>query len=89
MAWLITDVLLWLLFILFVVWLNFALRQPQWRHAFSTILSQQLCLSATIILLLYIVIGLLDSLHFQSLTETYSLLDKLLDPIEHQFEVSY
>lgn len=89
MVWLITDVLLWSLCLMVIIWLVMALKRPRWRDAFSALLRQPVAVISLLVLLFYVALGLLDSLHFQNNGQTYSLLDSVLSPISEQLEVTY
>ncbi|MFA5960117.1 MAG: ABC transporter permease [Tatlockia sp.] len=93
--------LLWtdigLLFVLFfgVLSTSISLRKKHIRKAFLRILHRPLAVSAGIILLFFLVIGLLDSIHFKenstqiSSIQNTSILDKLLSPLGNSFEKTY
>jgi peptide/nickel transport system permease protein len=76
-----------------VVILLFSLNKPHIRHSFSIILHKPIAISAGIILVFFISIGVIDSIHFTSKTNesetAISLLDKLLDPISRVSEKTY
>ena len=97
-----TDVLVYVLIVAiasFVIQARYKehLRAP-WRH----VLQKPLAMSAAVVLLLYVAIGLLDSVHFREAldqqegqTETHysgeviSLFDKIVTPLREQQEKSY
>ena len=89
--WLWTDFLLWVLFALSMVAVvkirgNELLRQ-KWQKVFT----QPLALSAFIVFIFYILIGLSDSVHFRldNNTTTYSVLDRVLLPALEAEEKTY
>ncbi|HIM95606.1 MAG TPA: ABC transporter permease [Gammaproteobacteria bacterium] len=89
--WLWTDFLLWVLFALSMFAVvkirgNELLRQ-KWQKVFT----QPLALSAFIVFIFYILIGLSDSIHFRldNNTTTYSVLDRVLLPALEAEEKTY
>lgn len=70
-----------------------SLRKQHIKLSFSIILHRPLAISAGMVLLLFLTIGVLDSIHIQSIkgkTEnTQSLLDKILSPIGNVYEKTY
>ena len=90
-VWLWTDFLLWLLFALSIVAVvkvraNELLRD-KWRRVFA----QPLALSAFIVFVFYILIGLSDSIHFKIGNDAtiYSALDRVLLPALEAEEKTY
>lgn len=71
----------------------FSLRKPQIRASFSVILHKPIAVSAGIILLLFLFIGVLDSIHLHTPNNQtdngVSLLDKVLEPLGDTFEKTY
>src|SRR6185312_5429472 len=93
-----TPVILWtdaLLYILAAAGVFFAImiyRRPHLRQAWRKIIKNKLALVSFIVLLFYISIGLLDSIHFRA--DAYgvsveSLFDRLVSPLGNQDEESY
>lgn len=70
-----------------------SLRKKHIRLSFSIILHRPLAVCAGIILLFFLTIGVLDSIHIHSIKEgtenTQSLLDKILAPIGSTYEKTY
>ena len=70
-----------------------SLRKRPIRMSFSIILHRPLAVSAGIVLLLFLTIGVLDSVHINSIQDgtenAESLLDKILDPIGSTYEKTY
>lgn len=91
---LLSDYLIWgLVFIIlgFVFWGG---RYPHWRKPWLQMMTNGVSAAAFVILLFYITIGLLDSIHFQKLqpsgvTELRSVLDLLVYPLGQQNEETY
>ena len=90
-VWLWTDFFLWLLFALSIITVvkvraNELLRD-KWRRVFS----QPLAMSAFIVFVFYILIGLSDSIHFKIGNDTtiYSALDRALLPALEAEEKTY
>lgn len=69
--------------LLFVVF--WSRRYPHWRQPWHQVFTSSLGASAAIVLFFYVLIGLLDSVHFQDKT----LLDKILHPLDNYFNESY
>ena len=71
----------------------FSLRKQPIRHSFSIILRRPLAVSAGIVLLAFVIIGVLDSIHFKDLNfesdNANSLLDKIVAPIGDTYEKTY
>ncbi|MFJ1268088.1 ABC transporter permease [Legionella lytica] len=69
-----------------------SLRKQHIRRSFSMILHRPIAVSAGIILLAFLTIGVLDSIHFQSNNQSessLSVLDKILSPIDEINEKTY
>lgn len=71
-----------------------SLRQQQIRRSFSIIAHKPLALSAGIVLVFFLLVGVLDSIHIQggnhnANNTTDSLLDKLVAPIGSVYEKTY
>lgn len=89
-----TDALLFFLAIaifLLLIWLR---RYPHWRLAWQQVLRNKIGMIALVILITYVGIGLLDSIHFEktgntSTQEIVSLFDLMVQPLGQQDEVTY
>lgn len=89
-----TDALLYLLVVVaagFVIWVW---RDEHWRQFWQQVLQKRFALTALIILGIYIVIGLLDSIHFQVTSsaqnsDVQSVFDYLVQPLAQQAEKTY
>ena len=97
-----TDILVYVL-IVAVAWFGIQARQKEhlrapWRH----VLQRPLAMSALVVLAFYVVVGLLDSVHFREVLEqqegqtelhysgeVVSIFDKLVTPLRIQQEKSY
>lgn len=70
-----------------------SLRKEPIRHSLSIILHRPVAVSAGIVLLFFLTVGVLDSIHFKSIDEgsenATSLLDKLLAPVGTSYEKTY
>lgn len=82
---LLSDYLIWGLAATIVTLLLWGMRYPHWRRPWRRVMSSGIATAAAVVLLFYIAIGLLDSVHFQS----GSLLDILVWPLGQQTEVTY
>lgn len=88
-----TDICFLTLLVLSVVLIFFSLRKQHIRHSFSIILHRPIAVSAGIVLLFFMTVGVLDSIHFTtSATESEtatSVLDKLIAPLGSVSEKTY
>ena len=88
-----TDQCFLVLLILSLIIILVSLRKPPIRASFSTILHRPVAVSAGIVLLLFLSIGVVDSIHFKSdqggSENAESLLDKVLAPIGNFYEKTY
>jgi peptide/nickel transport system permease protein len=88
-----SDVLLWGLFIVIAMAVALSMRYPFWRRPWLKLINGNLSSAAALVVLFYVVIGLLDSIHFQMVNasgyELRSLLDLLINPLGQQLEISY
>lgn len=82
-----------LLFVLLVctIMLIRSTRKEQVRQIFKHVLQQPIALSAAIILLFFLMIGVLDSIHLHSSQHktNHSILDSMLAPLGDTYEQSY
>jgi len=97
-----TDALLYLLVVVVLVIFFYARRQPHLRAPWRQVISRRLASASAVILLAYVLIGLLDSLHFRLplkdngeggevhyAVEVLSVLDYLLGPVRTRTEKTY
>lgn len=96
-----TDVLVFILVAMISVFVFYARRHEHLRAPWRQILYRRLAMSSLIILLAFVVIGLLDSIHFKVpleqrddgsvlySTEVYSLFDRLVLPLKKNTEKTY
>ncbi|CEG57307.1 ABC transporter permease [Legionella fallonii] len=88
-----TDKCFLTLLVLGFITILVSLRKRHIRMSFSIILQRPLAVSAGIVLLLFLTIGVLDSIHLNSVQDktenAESLLDKLLDPLGSSYEKTY
>ena len=97
-----TDALLYLLVVVVLVIFFYARRQPHLRAPWRQVLSRRLASASVVILLAYVLIGLLDSLHYRLplqdngnggevhyAVEVLSVLDYLLGPVRTRSEKTY
>lgn len=92
MLW--TDLLLWGCYLAIAFGFLMVLKRPYVRQAAKKVLCRPLNFIATVILLLYVFIALLDSIHFEKTALTQaegmvSVLDRLLAPIGQSTETSF
>jgi len=97
-----TDALLYLLVVVVLVIFFYARRQPHLRAPWRQVFSRRLASASAVILLAYVLIGLLDSLHYRLplqdngnggevhyAVEVLSVLDYLLGPVRTRTEKTY
>ena len=88
-----TDYIVWLLFLgclLAAVWIY---RQPHYRILWKSVFQNKVAVTAFCILVIYVVIGLLDSIHYdvlvQNIVQQKTVLDLLIHPIGTFDETTY
>ncbi len=96
-----TDILLWFLVIVVTAIIYFSRKQPQFIAVFQVIKTRKMGISTLVILLFYMGVGLLDSIHYRSVlyvtdngtsvygSEVRSVLDDVLAPRDQQSEKTY
>ena len=91
-----TDALLWLVVLATLAYVRQARRHPHLAAPWREVRRQPLALSAAVVLVLYVAVALLDSLHFehraggaQADTDVASVLDILLSRLRAGAETSY
>jgi peptide/nickel transport system permease protein len=87
-----TDKCFLLLLVICIVLVIKSCRKIPVRKAFGQIFSQPVAVSAAIVLLFFLVIAVLDSVHIKSTAtlQTTSLLDRLLSPLgKNAYEKTY
>jgi len=97
-----TDILIFVLIIAVSMFVIQARQKPHLRTPWRHVLQRRLAMSAAVLLSVYVLIGLLDSVHFREAlpeqdgqTETHysgdviSLFDKLVTPLKDRQEKSY
>lgn len=88
---LLTDICFLILLSLGFVIVLFSLRKQQIRSSFAIILHKPLAVCAGIVLLFFLTIAVLDSIHFKTANSNTadSILDKLLAPLGSLYEKTY
>ncbi len=94
MVFLLTDILLFILFFLVIVAVLFVLKNPLLKEKWLKVINFPIAASALIIFLFYLTIGILDSIHFKDNNNKYSigiysLLDKVIEPALVNEEKTY
>ncbi len=90
-----TDLLLWLLVLLTVVFIRYASGRRHLREPWQRVFRSGMAVGAGVVLGAFILIGLLDSIHFRSGDdaanpgEVLSLFDTMVTPLREQQEKSY
>jgi peptide/nickel transport system permease protein len=96
-VFLVTDVLIWLLLALVVAFWVYARGHEHLRAPWRQVARRPLAMAAVVVLLAYVVVGVLDSIHFrerlpgqaQYSPEVLSVLDKALAPLTQRTEKTY
>lgn len=83
-----SDLLIWLLVFLVGIFIIKSLKQHPLRQSWKAVFKKKRTLCSCIVLALFILIALLDSIHFKQAGEIESVLDKILTPISYS-EKSY
>jgi len=91
---LLSDYLIWGLALVVLGFMLWGIRYPHWRQPWQAVIAHSISASAATILLFYVIIGLVDSIHFnvklpQGGTELRSLLDISVRPFGEQTEETY
>ncbi len=87
MVFLLSDIMVFILVLSVIAWFFYAIRKEHWRNAMAHVGRNKLAVFCFGILLVYVGIGLLDSVHFKvtqkdgTLGETHSLLDAVSSPL--------
>lgn len=98
LALLLSDWIIYSLLLSLIALIFYMKKKPHWRDPLKQLCHQKLAMISLVILGFYIVIGLLDSIHFEvikknnsgyELSETKSLLDLLVSPLGEQDELTY
>ena len=94
-----TDILLYGVFILSLLLLLRGLQKYHIRQAWRQVFKRPLAIIASMVLLMYVVIGLLDSIHFEASTivngktvasqRSMSVFDAILSPLGQVYEKTY
>jgi peptide/nickel transport system permease protein len=90
-----TDLLLWLLVMFTVVFIRYAGKRRHLREPWQRVFRSDMAVGAGVVLGAFILIGLLDSIHFRSGDdaanpgEVLSLFDTMVTPLREQQEKSY
>lgn len=86
-----TDQCLWLVLLVALFYLTRALRKEQVRQACSSLLANPLAIGSGLVLLVFLLIGLADSIHYRSTAnrKLHSVLDTLLAPVGQSYEKTY
>ncbi len=93
MLW--TDYMIWGLMLALVVWARLISRSPQVRHQWLQIFESRLAMVSAILLMVYLLIALMDSVHFRveasptHLSENQSVLDTALPHLASDQERTY
>src|SRR5690348_8174199 len=101
LAFLWTDILFYILILCGVAFTVYSCQKIQLRQAWQKVFRRPVAMIASVFLLFYLLVALLDSIHFQQTadlentqtkiysSQIYSLLDKLLYPVGQQPEKTY
>lgn len=83
---LVSDILVWLLIILSVFFIKQTLKREPMRQSWKKVFRKKRSVIASTVLLSFITIALLDSIHFKSDFQIKSVLDVILEPLSHTEE---
>ena len=86
---LISDLLWWLIIFALLWGIHRARKNPQKRQQWLSVFNQPLAMICFCVLLFFVVITCLDSLHWRHSKGTVSLLDVALAPVAQKYEQSY
>lgn len=67
----------------------YSLRKEHIRRAFTSIFKKPIAVSAAIILCFFLIIGVLDSIHLTTAMVSDTVLDRVLSPLNTQYEKTY
>jgi len=97
-----TDALVYILLLAVIIFLFWARHKTHLRNAWRQVVANRLVVVALIVLTVYVIIGLLDSIHFQRAlpiqqdngkqyysTQVESLFDVLISPLGQHYEKTY
>jgi peptide/nickel transport system permease protein len=97
-----TDILIWLLVVVAILGARYSARQPHLRRPWQRVMRSPMAMGSALILLLFLLVALLDSLHYRPAldgrgadgevhyaVEVRSVLDDLLRPIQAANEKTY
>lgn len=82
-----TDKCFFLVLVVIVIMILNGLRHPPTRLALGRIFSKPISVMSAVILAFFLIIGILDSIHFKQ--DSHSLLDKMLAPLGDVYEKTY
>src|SRR3990167_9360762 len=96
-----TDILIYLLLVSVMVFTFYTLRHEHLRVPWRQVARRPMAMASLVVLSVYVIVGLLDSVHYRPLLETQkqgervysnevlSLLDKLAAPLRTRVEKTY
>lgn len=85
-----TDILIWLLTLSIFVFAIYSRNREHLKRPWKSILANKIALSSLFILLIYVMVALLDSIHFiNSNNHVESYLDQLIKPLKTRQEKTY
>ncbi|MBL4621391.1 MAG: ABC transporter permease [Immundisolibacteraceae bacterium] len=101
-AFLVSDYLIWAVTLIAAIWLLVGMRNSQQRQRWQMVLKRPTAMAAFILLMIYLLIALIDSIHYRPLITNHtnsgdlqyaasevSVLDQLLMPLSQAQERSY
>ncbi len=86
-----TDIMVWFLVVVLIVWGRYIARSPQVKKQWRTIFKSSMAMASAIVLLFYLLFALLDSVHFKNSKEAemVSLLDMAFEHRIKETERTY
>ena len=86
---LLSDKIVWLLFLGFILTIFYIRSHPHYATPWQQVFQQPIAMIAGVMIAVYAVIGLLDCIHFETALSLESVLDKLIGALNSHEETSY
>lgn len=84
-----SDYLIWFLFFLCIIAVFWIRTQPHYREPWKQVFRKKTAIISCVVLCIYIVVGLLDSIHFNIVNQQKSVLDLLIGNLNAHDEITY
>jgi peptide/nickel transport system permease protein len=89
MKFLWTDICFLSIIVLGIIAVALSFRHPPIRRAYQRLFYRPMAMSAGIVIVIFLTIGILDSIQLPGYHHQYTLLDEILSPLGQTFEKSY